>query len=73
VITSLHLHTPLNRWPISFLPGRLLIFYGAVAGPLTASTDEDSAHQSPQLVTRHWFLKIWMKDTVQLLRPACGW
>jgi len=56
VITNLHLHTPLNRWPLWLLPGRLLIFISALAGPVYASADQGSAHQSPQLITRHTVL-----------------
>lgn len=69
MITSLHLHTSRNRWPIWLVPGGLLIFYGALAGQLSASADEGSAHQSPQLVTRHSVLLMGRKVGEQLTSP----
>ena len=72
MITRLHLHTPMNRRPIWFLPGRLLIFYGALSGQLSASADEGSAHQSPQLVTRHSVLLMGRKVGEQLTSPLPG-
>jgi hypothetical protein len=72
VITSLHLHIPLNRWPIWLVPGGFLIFYSALGGPLSASADEGSAHQSPQWVTRHSVLLMGRKIGEQLTSPLPG-